>query len=53
MDSINNICLLEECSKEENLQVTGAAATSCCKEDCKTSCPASHFRPVTARPAPQ
>jgi len=53
MHTINNKSLLEECNKEENLEVTGAAATSCCKEDYKMSCPISHFRSVTVRPSPQ
>jgi len=47
---ISNKCLLEECDKEENVAVTGAAVTSCLKEDCKTFCPMSRIREVTARP---
>jgi hypothetical protein len=38
------------CDKEENVAVTGAAAAaSCLKEDCKTFCPKSRIRPVTAK----
>jgi hypothetical protein len=50
---ISNKGLLEECDKEENIAVTGAATTSGLKEDCKTFCPVSRIRPVTAKPAPQ
>jgi len=49
----SNKGLLEECGKEENLAVTGAATAFCFKKDCKTFCPMSRIRPVTARPAPQ
>ena len=45
--------LLEECDKEENLEVIGVASTSCLKEDCNTFCPMSRILPVTARAAPQ
>jgi hypothetical protein len=55
---ISNIGLLEECDKEEKVEVTGAAAaaattTSVFKKHCKTFCPLSRIRPVTARPALQ
>jgi hypothetical protein len=48
---ISNKGLLEECDKEKNVAVTGAATTSCLKEDCKTFCSMSRIRPVTAKPA--
>jgi hypothetical protein len=52
--NISNKGLLEECDKEENLEVTGAAATtSCLKRTPQNVFPKSCIRPVTARPAPQ
>jgi len=50
---ICNNGLLEECDKEENVAVTGTAATFLWKEDCKTFCPLSRIRPVTDRTVPQ
>ena len=47
---VSNKGLLEECDKEENVAVTGAAVTSCLKEDSKTFRPMSRIRQVTARP---
>ena len=44
--------LLEECCKEENVDVTGSATVFVGKKDCKILCPKSRVRPVTARPAP-
>ena len=48
---VYNKRLLEECGKEENLKVTGAATTPYLKEYRKTFCPMSRIHPVTARQA--
>jgi len=40
---ISNKGLLEECHKEENVAVTGAAAVSLFKRICKTFCLLSHI----------
>jgi hypothetical protein len=44
---ISHKVLEEECDKEENVAVTGAAAVSCLERICKSFCPMSHIRPVT------
>jgi hypothetical protein len=49
----SNKGLLEECDKEENVAVTVLLLLPVKKESCKTFCPKSGIRPVTARPAPQ
>jgi len=43
----------DKCDKAETVAVTGLLLHPVTKEDCKTFCPMSRIRPVTARPAPQ
>jgi len=50
---VSNKGLLGEIDKEENLEKTGAAATSCLKKRLQKVCPMSCIRPDTARTAPQ
>ena len=44
--------MVEECDKEENVAVNGAAATTVWKEDCRTFRSMSRIRPVIARSVP-
>jgi len=46
---ISNKGLLKEYDKEENVEVTGAATTSCIKKSFETFCPKSRTRKFTAQ----
>jgi hypothetical protein len=50
---ISNTDLIEECEKEENVGVTGAAAISCLKRALLKYFPVLLICPITARPTPQ
>ena len=50
---ISNKGLLEECDKEENVAVAGAATASRLKRRLSNVLPNVIIRPVTARPSPQ